>query len=32
VLGRGAVKRVDVDEHPRADVSMDSLAALKPVR
>ena len=32
VKARGAVKHVDVDEHPRADVTMDALAALKPVR
>lgn len=32
VKARGAVKHVDVDEHPRADVTMEALAALKPVR
>lgn len=32
VKGRGGVKLVDTDEHPRPDVSMESLAALKAVR
>jgi acetyl-CoA C-acetyltransferase len=32
VKARGAVKHVDTDEHPRADVTMEALAALKPVR
>ena len=32
VKARGAVKHVDVDEHPRADVTMEALSALKPVR
>jgi acetyl-CoA C-acetyltransferase len=29
---RGGIKNVDVDEHPRADVSMETLAGLRPVR
>ncbi|MGD9943004.1 MAG: acetyl-CoA C-acetyltransferase [Burkholderiaceae bacterium] len=29
---RGAIKSIDQDEHPRADVSMEGLAALRPVR
>lgn len=29
---KGVAKQIDIDEHPRADVSMESLAALKPVR
>jgi acetyl-CoA C-acetyltransferase len=32
VKGRGGVKLIDTDEHPRADVSLESLAALRPVR
>lgn len=32
VKARWGVNVVDVDEHPRADVSMESLAALRPVR
>jgi acetyl-CoA C-acetyltransferase len=32
VRGRGGVTLVDVDEHPRADVTMEGLAALRPVR
>lgn len=32
VKGRRGPSTVDVDEHPRADVSMESLAALQPVR
>jgi acetyl-CoA C-acetyltransferase len=32
VKGRGGVTQVDTDEHPRADVSMDGLAALRPIR
>lgn len=32
VKARGGAKNVDVDEHPRADVSMESLAELRPVR
>jgi acetyl-CoA C-acetyltransferase len=29
---RGAAKNMDTDEHPRADVSMEALAQLRPVR
>jgi acetyl-CoA C-acetyltransferase len=29
---RGAVTVVDTDEHPRADTTVDSLAALRPIR
>ena len=32
VKGRGGIKLIDTDEHPRADVTMESLAALRPVR
>jgi acetyl-CoA C-acetyltransferase len=32
VKARGGMKQVDTDEHPRADVSMEGLAALRPVR
>ena len=32
VKARGAVKQIDLDEHPRPDVSLESLAALKPIR
>ena len=32
VKGRDGVKMVDTDEHPRPDVTMESLAGLKPVR
>jgi acetyl-CoA C-acetyltransferase len=32
VKARGGTKQIDTDEHPRADVSMESLAALRPVR
>lgn len=32
VKGRGGVKMIDTEEHVRADVTMDSLAALKAVR
>jgi acetyl-CoA C-acetyltransferase len=32
VKSRGATSSVKVDEHPRADVSLEGLAALKPVR
>jgi acetyl-CoA C-acetyltransferase len=32
IKARGAVKQVDTDEHPRSDVTMESLAALRPVR
>jgi acetyl-CoA C-acetyltransferase len=29
---RGAIQLIDKDEHPRADISMEGLAALRPVR
>jgi acetyl-CoA C-acetyltransferase len=29
---KGQVKNLDTDEHPRADISMESLAQLRPVR
>ncbi|MEO8299224.1 MAG: acetyl-CoA C-acetyltransferase [Burkholderiales bacterium] len=29
---RGATKVIDTDEHPRADATLESMAALKPVR
>jgi acetyl-CoA C-acetyltransferase len=32
VPGRGGATAVSVDEHPRSDASLDSMAALKPVR
>jgi acetyl-CoA C-acetyltransferase len=32
VKGRGGVQQIAVDEHPRADTTMESLAKLKPVR
>jgi acetyl-CoA C-acetyltransferase len=32
VKARGGVKQIDADEHPRADVTLASLAELKPVR
>ncbi|MCG7400371.1 acetyl-CoA C-acetyltransferase [Caballeronia zhejiangensis] len=32
VKGRGGVKLVDVDEHPRADISLQGLSELRPVR
>ncbi|MFT3819259.1 MAG: acetyl-CoA C-acetyltransferase [Rubrivivax sp.] len=32
VPARGGTRRVDTDEHPRADVTLDSLSALRPVR
>jgi acetyl-CoA C-acetyltransferase len=32
VKGRAGVTKVDVDEHPRADATLESMAALKPVR
>jgi acetyl-CoA C-acetyltransferase len=32
VPGRGGPKMVTVDEHPRADATLESLATLKPVR
>lgn len=32
VPARGGARLVDVDEHPRADVTMEALAALRPVR
>jgi len=32
VKGRSGVTQVTVDEHPRADVTLDSMAALRPVR
>jgi acetyl-CoA C-acetyltransferase len=32
VKGRSGVKHIDTDEHPRADVTLESLATLRPVR
>jgi acetyl-CoA C-acetyltransferase len=32
VKGRGGSKLIDTDEHPRADVTLESLAALRPIR
>jgi acetyl-CoA C-acetyltransferase len=32
VKGKGGVRVIDQDEHPRADVTMESLTALRPVR
>jgi acetyl-CoA C-acetyltransferase len=32
VKAKGKTQQVDLDEHPRPEVSIDSLAALKPVR
>ncbi|MQA04825.1 MAG: acetyl-CoA C-acyltransferase [Streptosporangiales bacterium] len=32
VPGRGGATTVDVDEHPRADTTLDALAGLRPVR
>jgi acetyl-CoA C-acetyltransferase len=32
VKGRGGVQMISVDEHPRADTTLESLEALKPIR
>jgi acetyl-CoA C-acetyltransferase len=32
IKNRGSISSVKVDEHPRADISLEALAALKPVR